>query len=52
MEVGEIKRDKKILGDYWKCRFMETMDPKILVFLPAFISVIQIDKKEKEKAET
>ena len=31
---------------------METMDPKILVFLPAFISVIQIDKKEKEKAET
>jgi hypothetical protein len=48
-EIGEVKRDKKLLGDSWGCRFVGNLDRRILIFLPAFLSVLQDEKKEKLK---
>jgi len=49
--VGEMKKDAfNILGDHWDCKIQgHEIDRRLLVFIPAFASVMREEKKKKEK---
>ena len=48
-EIGEIRKDKSLLGDKWECRFVGNMDRRVLVFIAPFLAVLQDEKRDKLK---
>jgi len=53
VEIGEMKHDLiNILGDKWHCKIDGgKIDKRLLIFLPAFVSVMQEEKKQDKKSD-
>lgn len=50
-KIGEMKKDFfNVLGDHWNCKIHNhDIDRRLLVFIPAFVSMMKDEKKKKDK---